>query len=79
MSQKAQKTELAQETIRDCAEALKDMMAIFRTYSGKHLDIDRGDFDVEFFRELHSRGNTIQAKLSSLAQMLNTAKEKAKP
>jgi len=72
MSPKRQKNELAQATIRDCTEALMDMMATFRTYSGKHLDIDRGDFEAEFFKELHGKCSAIHRKLESLAQVLGT-------
>jgi hypothetical protein len=70
MSQKRDESELAQETIRYCTEALMDIMATFRTYSGKHLDIDRGDFDVEFFKELHGKCSAINNKLQSLASVL---------
>jgi hypothetical protein len=51
------------------------MMATFRTYSGKHLDIDRGDFDVEFFKELHGKCSAIHRKLDSLALVLGPSKK----
>ena len=75
MSPKNQKNELAQSTIRDCTEALVDLMATFKTYSGKHLDIDRGDFDVEFFKELHGKCSAIHRKLESLALVLGTSEK----
>ena len=78
MAQKKEPSELlARETIRDCTEALTDMMATFRTYSGKHLDIDRGDFDVEFFKELHGKCSAVHEKLQSLAQVFGTSEKPA--
>jgi hypothetical protein len=68
MSLKKPQQENAEKTIRDCTNALMDMMATFRTYSGRHLDIDRGDFDVEFFKELHRKCSAIHKRLESVIE-----------
>lgn len=35
--------------IEDCLQELASLMVTFRTYSGGHIDINREDFDINFF------------------------------
>lgn len=62
----SQSTAPTQKALETAMNELSQMMATFKTYSGPHLDIDRGDFDVAFFRELYDRCATIQRNLSQL-------------
>ena len=65
----SKKTESPRNAIHACTEVLLDMMATFRMYSGKHLNIDRGDFDVEFFKDLHDKCLKVKHKLTYLEQI----------
>jgi hypothetical protein len=66
----------ASQTIDACSEELMDLMATFRMYSGKTLDIDRGDFDIAFFKEIHSKCSDIHEKIELLGRLLHPNMEK---
>lgn len=52
--------------IDDCLQKLASLMVTFRTYGGRHIDISRGDFDVDFFRGLNDNCSDIHDRLLSL-------------
>jgi hypothetical protein len=52
--------------IDDCLQQLAGLMVTFRTYSGKNIDVSRGDFDINFFKELNNTCSDIHTKLLSL-------------
>jgi hypothetical protein len=52
--------------IEDCLQKLASLMVTFRTYSGKHIDINRGDFDINFFVGLNDSCSDIHYKLLNL-------------
>ncbi|MBW2107705.1 MAG: hypothetical protein JRI36_03430 [Deltaproteobacteria bacterium] len=68
MSSEPQATDPGQKALETVMNELSQMMATFKTYSGPHLDIDRGDFDVAFFRDLYARCATIRHNLALLAR-----------
>lgn len=52
--------------IEDCLQKLASLMVTFRTYSGRHIDINRGDFDIKFFVSLNDSCSNIHYKLLNL-------------
>jgi hypothetical protein len=66
MSFTEQESKEAAEVIDACVKELRDLMTTFAVYGGKVAGIDRGDFDVEFFRELQNKCCAIHDRLRSL-------------
>ena len=54
--------------IKDCLEKLASLMVTFRTYGGRQIDVNRGDFDIDFFRGLNDTCTDIHDKLLSALQ-----------
>jgi hypothetical protein len=44
-------------------------MVTFRTYGGTHIGINRGDFDVDFFRGLNDSCSDIHERLLGLLEV----------
>jgi hypothetical protein len=63
MSCTQQESREASETIDTCIEELTELIATFRMYGGRLVDIDRGDFDIDFFKGLHTKCSNIYNKL----------------
>jgi hypothetical protein len=64
--------------IEDCVEKLASLMVTFRTYSGAHLEIRRGDFDINFFKALNDSCKDIHDELLSLLGTVSQNEEKVK-
>lgn len=52
--------------IEDCLQKLASLMVTFRTYGGKNIDINRGEFDIDFFKGLNDVCSDIHDRLSGL-------------
>ena len=63
--------------IEDCLQKLASLMVTFRTYSGAHIDINRGDFDVNFFIGLNDSCRDIHDKLLNLLDGASQNEEKS--
>jgi hypothetical protein len=67
----------ASETIDTCMEELTDLIATFRMYGGRLVDIDRGDFDIDFFKGLHTKCSNIYSKLQDVSRLFPQGSQKA--
>ncbi len=65
-----QHLEEASKTICACEQELMGLIGTFCMYGGRLTDIDRGDFDVGFFKDLHAKCSNIQSKLGSVNRLL---------
>jgi hypothetical protein len=54
--------------LEDCLQNLASLMVTFRTYGGAHIDVNRGDFDIDFFRGLNDTCSDIHDGLLSLLE-----------
>jgi len=63
--------------IEDCLQKLASLMVTFRTYGGRNIDINRGDFDIDFFRGLNNTCSDIHDKLLSLLDGASQDNEKS--
>lgn len=52
--------------IDNCLQKLDSLMVTFRTYGGRQIDVNRGDFDINFFRGLNDTCSDIYNRLLSL-------------
>jgi hypothetical protein len=59
-------------------EDLTELIATFRMYGGRLVDIDRGDFDIDFFKGLHTKCSDIYKKLQGVSRLLPQGSEKAR-
>lgn len=59
----------ASQTIDTCMEELTDLITTFRMYAGRLVDIDRGDFDIDFFKGLHTKCSKIYSKLQDVSRL----------
>jgi hypothetical protein len=78
MSCKQQESREASETIDTCIEELTELIATFRMYGGRLVDIDRGDFDIDFFKGLHTKCSNIYNKLQDVSRLLPQGSQKAR-
>lgn len=78
MSLTQQESREASETIDTCMEELTELIATFRMYGGRLVDIDRGDFDIDFFKGLHTKCNNIYNKLQGISRLLPQDSQKAR-
>ena len=62
--------------IEDCLQKLASLMVTFRTYSGRHIDINREDFDINFFVGLNDSCSDIHYKLLKPTGRGNSEKRK---
>jgi hypothetical protein len=46
-------------------------------YGGRLVDIDRGDFDIDFFKGLHNKCSNIYNKLQDVSRRLPQGSQKA--
>lgn len=67
----------ASETIRTCEEELRLLIATFAVYGGRLTDIDRGDFDVDFFKYLRAKCIEIHHRLELLGHLLSSNAQKS--
>ena len=78
MSLTQQESREASETIDTCMEELTELIATLRMYGGRLVDIDRGDFDIDFFKGLHTKCNNIYNKLQGISRLLPQDSQKAR-
>ena len=78
MSLTHQEFKEASRTIHTCMEELTDLIATFRMYGGRLVDIDRGDFDIDFFRGLHTKCSAIYSKLQGVSRLLPQSSQEAR-
>jgi hypothetical protein len=78
MSLTHQEFKEASKTIDTCMEELTDLIATFRMYGGRLVDIDRGDFDIDFFRGLHTKCSAIYSKLQGVSRLLPQSSQEAR-
>jgi hypothetical protein len=78
MSCTQQESREASETIDTCIEELTELIATFRMYGGRLVDIDRGDFDIDFFKGLHTKCSNIYNKLQDVSRLLPQGSQKAR-
>lgn len=65
------------DIVEDCLQKLASLMVTFRTYGGKQTDVNRGDFDIDFFRGLNDTCSKIHDNLLSLLDSASQNNEKS--